>query len=322
MIQQSFISIIIPVLNAQAYIGACLEALLSQDYPKYKFEIIVVDNGSSDETLSIVKKYPVKLLTKINCNISSLRNWGAKHAKGDVFAFIDADCIAPSNWLYEASLLLNIENVGAVGCWYALPQSPTNVERVWDIVTFYRRERTGPIDWVPSGDLIIKKENFGRIHGFDEDLITSEDVDFCQRIIKSGKIVYSDPKIAVEHLGNPKTLKTFFLKEKWRGEGVLQNSFKNFPQIEFNNALIFSLISLIFVIGMLLGVVVWILKGSYGMLLKSFIGLLYVPQFLTIKALINRSQWLDFFLLLLLFTIYGVARAASILNPKVWSKQN
>ncbi len=317
---QPFISIIIPVFNAQAYIGACLEALLVQDYQRNNYEIIVVDNGSLDETVSIVKKFPVQLLIKPNCTISALRNWGAKHAKGTVYAFIDADCIAPNDWLLQALQLLDLENVGAVGCWYALPKNPTNVERVWDIVTANRREKVGPIEWVPSGDLIVKKESFDRINGFNEKLITSEDVDFCQRVIKSGKIIYTHPKVAVEHLGNPKTFKHFFLKEKWRGEGVLQNSFKNFPQIEFNNALIFTLISFVFTVGIVLGIILWIGQGSSDLLLKSFLGLLYIPLLLTIKTLINRSQWKDFLYLWILFTVYGLSRTASIFNLKVWSK--
>jgi cellulose synthase/poly-beta-1,6-N-acetylglucosamine synthase-like glycosyltransferase len=89
MTQQPFISIIIPVLNAQKWISPCLEALLLQDYPKDKFEIIVLDNGSTDQTMEITKKYPVKLLIKTKCNISALRNWGAAQARGEIFAFID-----------------------------------------------------------------------------------------------------------------------------------------------------------------------------------------------------------------------------------------
>ncbi len=320
MTQQPFISIIVPARNAQKYIGPCLESLLAQDYPKDRFEIIVLDNGSLDKTMEIVKSYPVRLLIKTDGNVSALRNWGAQRAQGEIYAFIDADCMAPAGWLRQARALLEPDHVGAVGCWYALPVHTTLIERVWDIVAGARRETAGPIDWVPSGDLIISKRIFEEIHGFDEYLITSEDVDICQRIIKTGRIVYSHPKVAVEHLGNPKTLKQFFLKEKWRGEGVLQNSFRRFPRIELNNAIIFGTISLIFVLGILGGIGLWGINGQNILFLISISGLLVIPTLMTIKTLLQHSQWIDFFILLLLFTVYGLGRAASILNFKIWHK--
>ncbi|MBF0503849.1 MAG: glycosyltransferase [Candidatus Omnitrophica bacterium] len=322
MTQNPFISIIIPARNAQKYIGLCLENLLSQDYPRDKYEIIIIDNASKDQTVDIIKKYPVKLHSKNNGNISKLRNWGALQAQGEIFAFIDADCIAPKDWLSRASLLLKLDNIGATGCWYALPESTTWVERTWDILTRIRKEKIGPIDWVPSSNFIVHKEIFRQIQGFDEHLITSEDVDICQRIIKSGRLIYSDPKIAVQHLGNPKTLKQFFFKEKWRGEGVLQNSFRNFPHIEINNAIIFGTISLIFCIGILGGTGLWIINSNNSLFLLSISGLLLIPFFMTIKTLYQQPQWNKFFILLLLFMVYGLGRAASILNFKIWEKSS
>ncbi|MBF0511867.1 MAG: glycosyltransferase [Candidatus Omnitrophica bacterium] len=318
MTQQPFISIIIPVLNAQRYIGPCLEALLAQDYPKDKFEIIVLDNGSLDKTVDIIKKYPVKFVVKTRGTISALRNWGVKQARGNIFSFIDADCLAPSGWLSCASSLLQLDNVGAVGCWYVLPESTTIIERTWDMITDLRRQQTGPIDWVPSGDLTISKKVFEQIGGFDEYLMTDEDVDICRRIIKTGREVYSHPSLAVKHLGNPKTLKQFFFKEKWRGEGVVQGFFRKLPQMELNKALIFGAISLFFVLGVLGGMVLWITKGTASVVIISILGLLVIPFLMTIKILLQRQEWDKFFILLLLFVVYGLARAASILNGKVW----
>lgn len=318
MTQQPFISIIIPAFNAQKFIGTCLEVLLSQDYPKNKYEIIIIDNGSSDQTLDIVRTYPVKYFIKEKCNISSLRNWGANQALGEIFAFIDADCIAPKDWLLQICILLQFNNVGAVGCWYALPESNTLIERTWDMLTYARKERIGPIDWVPSSNFIIRKEIFEQINGFNEYLITSEDVDICQRIIKIGRIIYSHPKLAVKHLGNPKTLKQFFYKEKWRGVGVLQNSFRKFPFIAFNNAFLFGIISFIFILGIISGMGLWIISGLNQLFIISTFGLFVIPLLMTIKTLLQCPQWDKFFILLLLFTVYGVARASSLLNHKIW----
>jgi glycosyltransferase involved in cell wall biosynthesis len=312
------ISIIVPVFNAQQYIKPCLNALVSLNYPKDSLEIIVVDNGSKDKTIEIVKQYDVQLFILPKCTISALRNFAAKQAKGDLFAFIDADCIAPANWLNQAEGFLKDPNIGAVGCWYALPATTTLVERAWDIHTMARREKKGDIDWIPSGNLIIPKEVYQQINGFDENLITSEDVDVCQRIHEFGLSVYSDPQLAVVHLGNPKTLRVFFLKEKWRGEGVIQNLFRELPHPKLNKAILFTLISLVCLIGIIDGLIQAVLSQSFIVLFYSSAIILLIPCYLSLKAVASTKKWLYFFPLVFLFLVYAVSRILSILNPKVW----
>lgn len=83
---QPFVSVIIPALNADKTIKACLKALFSLSYPKDKIEIILVDNGSSDRTLDIAKSFPVKVYIKPDISISALRNYGASVARGAIIA--------------------------------------------------------------------------------------------------------------------------------------------------------------------------------------------------------------------------------------------
>jgi glycosyltransferase involved in cell wall biosynthesis len=80
-----FISVVVPVYNGDRIIGNCVESLLNQSYPKDNYEIIVVDNGSTDNTRAIIKKYPVKMLIEDSIKSSyAARNKGIKHAKGEV----------------------------------------------------------------------------------------------------------------------------------------------------------------------------------------------------------------------------------------------
>jgi len=92
------ISVIIPVLNEETVIGRCLESLSESRLPKDQFEVIVVDNGSRDRTIEVVKTFQdrlsLKILTLEKAHISALRNRGAAQAGGAILAFLDADCLA------------------------------------------------------------------------------------------------------------------------------------------------------------------------------------------------------------------------------------
>jgi glycosyltransferase involved in cell wall biosynthesis len=91
------ISVVIPAFNEEALIPRCLTALLNQT--EKPFEIIVIDNNSTDKTVEIVKKFPVKIITEKKQGISYARNAGFALATGDVLARIDADTIVPENWI-------------------------------------------------------------------------------------------------------------------------------------------------------------------------------------------------------------------------------
>jgi len=310
------VSIIIPVFNAERYIDQCLSALLNLDYPKDKYEIIIVDNGSTDKTVEIVARYPVKSFVLPKVTISQLRNFGGVQAKGDIFAFIDADCVAPSLWLKKSTEFLENEKIGAVGSWYQLPSKTSFLERVWNAHMSSRRLKMGDIDWVPSGNLIVTKSVYHKIGGFNETLTTSEDIDICQRIHLSGACVFTHPELAVIHLGESKNLKQFLLKEKWRGEGVLQNVIREFPHIKFNKAIGFTGMTFLALIGIFVS---WGVH-DYVLLNSSLLFLFLIPLYLTIKACNVSHQWRYGMPLMFLFVLYSFARILSVFNPRVWKK--
>ncbi|MCK4819706.1 glycosyltransferase family 2 protein, partial [bacterium] len=96
------ISIVIPALNEEAYISHCLKSISQLDTTNLVTEVIVVDNGSIDNTIQICESYGARILTKREGTISSLRNYGAKASRGDILAFLDADCIVPNDWLLKS----------------------------------------------------------------------------------------------------------------------------------------------------------------------------------------------------------------------------
>jgi len=96
------ISIVLPAFNEQKYIKRCLDSLKHQK-TKRIFEIVVVDNNSSDKTAEIVtlylKKLPLRLVHESSQGIDAARTRGFDEARGDIIARIDADCIAPEDWI-------------------------------------------------------------------------------------------------------------------------------------------------------------------------------------------------------------------------------
>ncbi|MGH7851456.1 MAG: glycosyltransferase [Thermodesulfobacteriota bacterium] len=96
------ISIIVPFYNSEKYIEDCVESLLSQQYPADDFEMIFVDNNSTDSSSDIVKLYPrIKLVTEGRQSPYSARNTGIKESTGRIVAFTDPDCQASPDWLAE-----------------------------------------------------------------------------------------------------------------------------------------------------------------------------------------------------------------------------
>jgi len=226
------ISVIIPVFNEEKHIQAILIALAVQDMNKESFEIIVVDNGSSDSTMLIVEEFsavlPLQVLSLPHGNISKVRNWGAKVATGETLAFLDADCVPKKTWLREA---INVRHErGIWGAHYAVPTDATWVGRLWG--KYQATEQAGAVLFLPAGDMFILREDFLRIGGFNEGLDTSEDVELCQRALKQGLQVSAFPSLAVEHNGTPRALAQFYRQNRWHGKHVLRKFVANLPSLK------------------------------------------------------------------------------------------
>ena len=214
-------SIIIPALNEESYINHCLESIKKLDAKNLDIEIIVVDNGSHDNTIEICESYDAKVLIKRDGTISSLRNFGAKFSKGKFLAFLDADCTAPEDWLFKAFSFFQKEDRIVLGFRLSIPERSNWVARSWDLL-FAKRYFTAEVDWIPSGNMIMTREAFMSINGFDEKLESNEDYDFCFRIRKQGYKIISCSDTAAVHLRPPQSLIQIFKKELWHGKEVLK----------------------------------------------------------------------------------------------------
>ena len=96
------VSVIVPFFNSERYIKRCVEGILRQSYPRENYEILMIDNNSTDASAETVRRYPgIRLLSETKQGSYAARNRGLQEAKGEIIAFTDADCVPSHNWLHR-----------------------------------------------------------------------------------------------------------------------------------------------------------------------------------------------------------------------------
>jgi len=191
-----FISIIIPTLNEEKYIETTLKALKNQNF-EGKFEIIVVDGMSKDNTAKIAKKYADKIIVVKKEGISTARNAGVKVADGNILLFVDADTIPLYNALSEVSKQFQKKNiVGAGFPIFALSPYFKDFIIYWMYNIFMKTSIKYGNPQIPGICCAYRKDVFDKIGGFDENIETWEDYDLSSRVSKHGKCVCLENTLA------------------------------------------------------------------------------------------------------------------------------
>ena len=201
------VSIIIPVRNRPQNIKACLTSLTQLNYPKEKLEIIVVDDASTDNTPDVISQFPVHLIPlKNNKQAPFCRNLAARTSKNDILAFIDSDCLADPLWLLELIPTFKDSSLGAIGGMVDSFYEDKGLEKYEKVKSSLymgawpkRSSQEDPFFYVPSCNLLVRRDVFLRLEGFKEALIVGEDVDFCWRLQKEGFNIEYRPVGKVYH---------------------------------------------------------------------------------------------------------------------------
>lgn len=181
-----FVSVIVPVLNGEGTIADCLTSLLKMDYPQERWEILVVDNGSTDRTAEIVQAYPVVLLREERRGAAAARNRGIEASRGEILAFTDADCVVSTGWLRELAQAFEDKSVAGVEGEIVAYPPRTAVERyAARIGSLSRNKRLSSAfpQYMITADVAFRREVFQRIGLFDTRFpgAGGEDVDFSWR---------------------------------------------------------------------------------------------------------------------------------------------
>lgn len=211
------ISFVVPAYNESSFIERCILSIQSSCLDSnIDKEIIVVDNGSTDNTLQIASSYECRVISIERSTVSRARNIGAQEARKPIIAFIDGDVEITRKWV---STLISHYNsflekpFFLTGSQCKAPDDGTWIERIW--FGNIKEKHLGSANMITSYRLIQATG------GFDENLPTGEDYDFCERVRDLGYNYFHNPEFEAIHLGYPKTLRAFLRRERWHGRGDL-----------------------------------------------------------------------------------------------------
>lgn len=197
------ISVIIPVRNGGELLEKCLEAIWRQDAAPYTFEVLVVDNGSLEDTRQRVEKFPETiLLHEPRHSAYAARNLGLQHARGKYIAFTDADAVSRPGWLrhgVEGLLQSGGPWLVAGHVEITLEERP-NIYQIYDKLHNLLQER-----YVKDGkygvtaNLFVDRQLLDRSGLFEEQWVSSADQEFCWRAIRHGGEITYRRDAAVDH---------------------------------------------------------------------------------------------------------------------------
>jgi cellulose synthase/poly-beta-1,6-N-acetylglucosamine synthase-like glycosyltransferase len=210
-----FISVIIPAKNEEKLIQKCLSSLNQIDYPKDRFEIIISDGLSTDNTVSVAKEMGAKVITNLKQTVSPGRNVGFENAKGELIAFTDADCIFDKHWLNNSLKYFEQDNtIACVGGPNLTPGDESDFGKavgfVFDQPVFaagsiHARElkEVKEVVSIPGCNAIYKHSILSKVMPLDESMLTCDDTLLNRKILDLGfKLLYT-PDVVVFHYRRP-----------------------------------------------------------------------------------------------------------------------
>jgi len=211
-------SVIIPAYNCEKTLESCLKSALNQSLPKHEYELILVNDGSTDNTRKIAENYPIRIIH------ASARNIGAARTKADILLFTDSDCELDFNFIERiiAPIEQNTEIVGVQGS-YKTKQKPFVAQYGQiEIETRYKKmAKKKYTDFIGTYAAAYRKDVFLKYGGFDTGfpLASGEDAEFSYKLHKNGYKMVFEPEAFVYHRHPDrlsKYLKSKFYRGYWR----------------------------------------------------------------------------------------------------------
>lgn len=211
------ISVLIPNYNGSSTIGKCLEGAFSSAYDN--FEVIVADDCSTDNSVEIIKRFPCRFIAlDKNSGASKARNAGAKKGSGEIFFFIDSDCVMQKDTLAAVNKAFD-KNAITGGTYTKIPYDASFFSAFQSIFINYSETKKEAPDYIATHAMAIDQALFKKVGGFSEDFLPIlEDVEFSHRLRRLGIKLIMHPEILVQHIFNftlIKSLRNAFRKSLW-----------------------------------------------------------------------------------------------------------
>ena len=232
-IEPGSVSIIIPTFNGGERIGACLDALVKQSC-RPELEIVVVNDGSTDETASVVRRFAgVRLIHQANAGPAAARNRGAREARGDILLFTDDDCVPTPTWI--EAMLANFDDPEVVGAKGVYRTHQTRLVARFVQIEYEDRYRLmakqSEIDFIDTYSAAFRRDRFLTMNGYDTSfpVACAEDIELSYRMSARGWKMKFAAEAVVYHT-HPDTLAKYLKKKYkfayWRMLAVRKNPAK------------------------------------------------------------------------------------------------
>lgn len=308
------ISIIVPCKNEEKYISRCIDSLLLQEEINLEKEIIVVDNGSTDNTLKILNKYGSSITCYVQpeLTIAGLRNFGVRKSTKEWIAFVDADVEVSKSWAKMIIVFTEDQKNKGIdvrriitGSTCLVPDNPTWVERVWYEQLMLRD--VSHMKYINAGNMILYRDLFNRLGGFDISYKTGEEEVLCEnaRLHHNGIILKNNDIKAVHH-GYPKNIVAFFQRMRWHGKGMSRYLLRPWKSKPLLLAIYYLFLTACFIVSIFT-------FHFYLYLSLLFLFLQLIPAFLYAASRCDNNIG-NVFSLTILYFCFGWARAISIFD--------
>lgn len=200
-----FVSVIVPVWNDAERLGECLRALEGQTYPGQLYEVVVVDNGSEESVGPVVARCGrARLVQEGSPGSYAARNAGLAHARGEVIAFTDADCLPAPDWIEKGVERLKRGGgrsvvAGRVEIFPRTPRRPNAVEQYEVLFALAQREFVGRYRFGATANLFAWREAFERVGPFLAQVKSGGDLEWGRRAAGHGYRVEYAEETSVRH---------------------------------------------------------------------------------------------------------------------------
>jgi len=324
------ITIMIPTYNRAEKLERALLSLNKLNYPIKKIEVIVVNDGSTDNTEEVVEKlrkkvkYNLRYFYQQNKRLAAARNLAIKNSKNEIIVSVDDDMIFPKNWLKKLIKPLEDKKIGAVGGPSLAPSFSTLFQRVVDYCMVSSFIGTGGmigttkkslVKYYPrGGNMAVPKKIFDEVGLFDEKFIPSEEIDLDERIEKAGYKLALARTAKVWHL--PRTTLKGFLKQIYSRGYMKMQFIKRHKTFE-----LLYILPMLGVIGLLTLTILSFFSSFFAKLLATailfYLFILIIDSCFAFKKIKN---WKVFFLIPIIMFLqhftYGLGTIIGIFRSK------